>query len=154
MSFKFPSLWIAVAAIAGAGVALPAAAQFAKPEDAIKYRRAAMTIQATHLGRVAAMASGRIPFDAKVAAENAEIATIVSKLPFAGFVEGTDKGETKAEPKIWTELDKFKGAASKMQEEMAKLNVAAKSGNLDSIKAAVGETGKSCKACHDAYRKE
>ena len=154
MSFKFPSLWIAVAAIAGAGVALPAAAQFAKPEDAIKYRKAAFTVMGTHFGRVAAMANGRIPFDAKAAADNAEIATIASKLPYAGFVEGTDKGETKAEPKIWTEMDKFKGAAAKMQEEMAKLNVAAKSGNIDTIKAAVGETGKSCKACHDAYRKE
>ena len=153
MSFKFPSLWIAVAAIAGAGVALPAAAQFAKPEDAIKYRKAAFTVMATHFGRVAAMANGRIPFDAKAAADNAEIATIASKLPYAGFVEGTDKGETKAESKIWTEMDKFKGAAAKMQEEMAKLNVA-KSGNLDAIKAATGETGKSCKACHDVYRKE
>jgi len=154
MSFKFPSLWIAVAAIAGAGVALPAAAQFAKPEDAIKYRKAAFTVMGTHFGRVAAMANGRIPFDAKAAADNAEIATIASKLPYAGFVEGTDKGETKAESKIWTEMDKFKGAAAKMQEEMAKLNVAAKSGNIDTIKAAVGETGKSCKACHDVYRKE
>lgn len=135
-------------------MALPAAAQFAKPEDAIKYRKAAFTVMATHFGRVAAMANGRIPFDAKAAADNAEIATIASKLPYAGFVEGTDKGETKAEPKIWTERDKFNGAASKMQEEMAKLNVAAKSGNIDTIKAAVGETGKSCKACHDVYRKE
>ena len=143
------------AAIIGAGVAMPAAAQFAKPEDAIKYRKAAMTVMGTHFGRVAAMANGRIPFDAKAAADNAEIATIASKLPFAGFIEGTDKGgETRAEPKIWTEMDKFKGAAMKMQEEMAKLNVAAKSGNLDAIKAAAGETGKSCKACHDAYRKE
>ena len=143
------------AAIIGAGVAMPAAAQFAKPEDAIKYRKAAMTVMGTHFGRVAAMANGRIPFDAKAAADNAEIATIASKLPFAGFIEGTDKGgETRAEPKIWTEMDKFKGAATKMQEEMVKLNVAAKSGNLDAIKAAAGETGKSCKACHDAYRKE
>lgn len=155
MSRRFPSLLIAVAALAGAGVAMPAAAQFAKPEDAIKYRKAAMTVMGTHFGRVAAMANGRIPFDAKAAADNAEIATIASKLPFAGFIEGTDKGgETRAEPKIWTEMDKFKGAATKMQEEMAKLNVAAKSGNLDAIKAAAGETGKSCKACHDAYRKE
>ena len=147
-------LLAAVAALAGVGVAFPAAAQFAKPEDAIKYRKAAFTVMATHFGRVAAMANGRIPFDSKAAADNAEIATIASKLPYAGFVEGTDKGETKAEPKIWTEMDKFKGAAAKMQEEMAKLNVAAKSGNLDSIKAAVGETGKRCKACHDTYRKE
>jgi len=147
-------LLAAAVALAGAGVALPAAAQFAKPEDAIKYRQAGMTIMATHFGSVAAMANGRIPFDAKSAADNAEIATIVSKLPFAGFVEGADKGQTKAEPKIWTEMDKFKDAATRMQEEMAKLNVAAKSGNLDSIKAAVGETGKRCKACHDTYRKE
>ena len=145
---------LSVAALLGATVALPAAAQFAKPEDAIKYRKAAFTVMGTHFGRVAAMANGRIPFDAKVAAENAELATMMSKLPYAGFVEGSDKGDTKAEPKIWTEMDKFKAAAAKMQDEMAKFNVVAKGGNIDAIKAAVGETGKACKACHDTYRKE
>jgi cytochrome c556 len=142
-------LLLSGAALLGCAIALPAAAQFAKPEDAIKYRKAAFTVMATHFGRVAAMANGKIPFDAKVAADSAEIATFMSKLPYAGFVPGTDKGETKAEPKIWTEMDKFNAAASKMQEEMAKLNVIAKGGNLDAIKAAVGDTGKSCKACHD-----
>jgi len=141
-------------ALLGAAIAMPAAAQFAKPEDAIKYRKAALTVMATHFGRVAAMAQGKIPFDAKAAAENIEIATTMSKLPFVAFLPGTDKGETRAEPKIWTETDKFNAAATKMQEEMAKLNVAAKSGDLDKIKAAVGDTGKSCKACHDNYRKE
>ena len=149
-----PTLLMTGAALLGSALALPAAAQFAKPEDAIKYRKAAFTVMGTHFGRVAAMANGRIPFDAKAAADNAEIATMMSKLPYAGFVPGTDKGDTKAEPKIWTEMDKFNAAATKMQEEMAKLNVAAKGGNLDAIKAAVGETGKSCKACHDNYRKE
>jgi cytochrome c556 len=148
------SMLMACAAVLGAAIALPAAAQFAKPEDAIKYRKAAFTVMGTHFGRIAAMANGKIPFDAKAAADNAEIATVMSKLPYAGFIDGTDKGETRAEPKIWAEMDKFKAAAAKMQEEMAKLNVAAKGGNLDAIKAAVGDTGKSCKACHDNYRKE
>jgi cytochrome c556 len=139
---------------AGLAVSLPAAAQFAKPEDAIKYRRAAFTVMSTHFGRVAAMANGKVPFDAKAVADNAEIATIMSKLPYAGFVDGSDKGETRAEPKIWTEMDKFRAAAAKMQDEMAKLNVAAKTGNVDAIKVAVAETGKACKACHDVYRKE
>jgi len=154
MKRLFPSMLMAAAALAGFATALPAAAQFAKPEDAIKYRKAAFTVMARHFGVVAGMAGGRIPFDAKVAADNAEIATMMSKLPYAGFVDGTDKGDTKAEPKIWTERDKFNAAATKMQEEMAKLNVTAKAGNLDAIKAAVGETGKSCKGCHDTYRKE
>ena len=149
-----PTLLMTTATLLGTAIALPAAAQFAKPEDAIKYRKAAFTVMATHFGRVAAMANGRIPFDAKMAADNAEVATFMSKLPYAAFVPGSDKGETQAEPKIWTEMDKFTAAATKMQQEMAKLNVAAKGGNLDAIKAAVGETGKSCKACHDNYRKE
>ena len=38
-------------------------------------------------------------------------------------------------------MDKFRAAAAKMQEEMVKLNVAAKTGNIDTIKAAVGATG-------------
>lgn len=153
MQGLFRSLSVAALGAAALGVSLPAAAQFAKPEDAIKYRQSALTVMATHFGRVAAMANGRIPFDAKAAADNAEIATTMSKLPYLAFVDGSDKGgNTSAKANIWTERDKFNAAASKMQEEMAKLNAAAKGGNLDAIKAAVGATGQACKACHDSYR--
>ena len=154
MTRLFTTLSMTAAGLLACAIALPAAAQFAKPEDAIKYRKAAFTVMARHFGIGAGMANGKIPFDAKAAADNAEIATMRSKLPYAGFVEGSDKGDTKAEPKIWTEMDKFRAAASKMQDEMVKLNVAAKGGNIDTIKAAVGDTGKACKACHDNYRKE
>ena len=154
MKRHFTTLLLTGAALLGSAIALPAAAQFAKPEDAIKYRKSAMYVMAQHFGRVAGMANGKIPFDAKVAADNAEIAMMMSKLPFAGFVEGSDKGETKAEPKIWAEKDKFNAAATTMQDAMVKVSTAAKGGNLDAIKAAVGETGKACKACHDSYRKE
>ena len=141
-------------AVAVSFVALPAQAQWAKPEDAVRYRRAVMTVMANHFGRVAAMAQGKIPFDAKAAAENADVALAMSQLPFIAFLPGTDKGETKAEPKIWMEQDKFKTTAQQMQDNMAKLDAAARSGNLDTIKAAVGDTGKACKSCHDSYRKE
>lgn len=151
MTRPLSSILIAAATLV---TALPAAAQFAKPEDAIKYRKAGMTVMATHFSRVAGMAQGKIPFDAKAAAQNAEIAAFMSGLPFAGFGPGTDKGDTKAKPEIWTDPDKFNAGAKKMQDEMAKLNVAAKSGNLDAIKAAAGEVGKTCKGCHDDYRKE
>ena len=94
------------------------------------------------------------PFDARAAAENADVALAMSQLPFVAFRPGTDKGETEAEPKIWSEQDKFKTTAQQMQDSMARLVAAARSGNLDSIKTAVGDTGKSCKSCHDSYRKE
>jgi len=154
MKRHFTTLLLTGAALLGSAIALPAAAQFAKPEDAIKYRKSAMFLMQTHVGRVFAMANGRVPFDAKAVADNAEAAAAVSKWQFSGFVEGSDKGETNAEPKIWAEMDKFREKATKSQEDMVKLNAAAKTGNPDAIKTAVGAVGQSCKACHDSYRKE
>ena len=145
---------LALSTIAALATALPAAAQFQKPEDAIKYRKAAFTVMGAHFGRIGAMVNNRVPFDAKVAAENADLVADLAKLPFAGFGPGTDKGDTRAKPEIWSEMDKFNAGAKKMQEETAKLATAAKGGNLDAIKAAFGETGKTCKGCHDSYRKE
>ena len=147
---------IASLVLAAAAVTLsaPASAQFAKPEDAIKYRQSALSVMGTHFGRVAAMANGRIPFNADAAASNAAIAESMSKLPWAGFAAGTDAGNTKAKPEIWSDAAKFKTAQDNMQAEMTKLASIAKGGNIDAIKAAVGATGGSCKACHDNFRKE
>ena len=141
---------------AGLAIALatPAFAQFAKPEDAIKYRKNALFVMQQNFGRVAGMASGKVPFDAKVAAESAAVAEFVGKLPWAGFGEGTDKGESRAKPEIWKEPAKFKEYADKMQAEMSKLAAATKTGNLESVKIAVAAAGGTCKTCHDAYRKE
>lgn len=143
------------AALLGLVVALPAAAQFQKPEDAVKYRQGAFTVMGAHFGRIGAMANGRVPFDAAAVQANAEIVATMSKLPWPAFVEGTATvGNTRAKPEIWSEADKFKAGAQKMQDEVAKLNAAAKTGNQDQIKAAFGAVGQSCKACHDSYRKE
>ena len=143
------SLTLAAAALA---VAAPASAQFAKPEDAIKYRQSALFVMAQHFGRIGAMANGRVPFDAKAAADNAEVVADMAKLPWAGFVAGSDKGATKAKPEIWAEQAKFKEASDKLIAETTKLAAAAKTGNLDAVKTAFGATAGTCKACHDAYR--
>ncbi len=131
---------------------LPASAQFAKAEDAIKYRKNALFVMQQNFGRVAGMAAGKIPFDAKVAAESAATAEFVARLPWAGFGPGTDSGDTKAKPEIWAQKAKFDDYAHKMEAEMTKLAAAAKTGNLDSIKTAVNATGGTCKSCHDDFR--
>ena len=147
-------LLVALVATLGALASLPAAAQFQKPEDAIKYRQSAMALQSAHLGRVFAMANGRVPFDAKAVNDNIEIVSMLNtRLQFAAFIEGSDKGNTRAKPEIWAENDKWNAAVSKSQDDVTKLVVVGKSGNLDQIKAAVGGVGQSCKACHDNYQK-
>jgi cytochrome c556 len=143
--------------LAGAIVALatPAFAQFAKAEDAIKYRQSALFVMSQHFGRIGAMANGKVPFDAKVAADNADIVAEMAKLPWVAFAPGTDKGgNTRAKPEIWTEQAKFRENSEKLIAESTKLASAAKTGNLDTLKTAFTSTAGSCKTCHDAFRKE
>ena len=135
-----------------AACSLSPSAQFAKPEDAIKYRKAAFSVMGTHFGRLGAMAQGKVPFDAKVAADNADIAASMAKLPWAAFVDGSDSGETKAKPEIWKQSAKFKEAADKLQAESIKLAAAAHSGKEDAFKAAFTATAGTCKSCHDDFR--
>lgn len=146
---------LAAFTLAAAAVTLsaPASAQFAKAEDAIKYRQSALFVMGQHFSRIGAMANGRVPFDAKVAQDNADVVAQMAKLPWAGFGAGTDKGApNKALPEIWTEQAKFKEHSDKLEAESIKLAAAAKTGNLDSLKTAFGAAAGTCKACHDNYR--
>lgn len=140
---------LAVAALT-ACLSLPAAAQFAKKDDAIDYRQSALSVMGTHFGRLGAMAKGDVPFDAKAAQENADIVVFMSKLPWAGFGQGTEGGKAKGE--VWTENAKFKDLAGKMQAEAVKLAAAARQGDVASLKTAFGATAGSCKTCHDSFR--
>ena len=76
------SAFIAAAAVV---LASPASAQFAKPEDAIKYRQGALFVMGQHFGRIGAMVNGRAPYDAKAAVENAEIVAEMARAAMGGF---------------------------------------------------------------------
>jgi cytochrome c556 len=133
---------------------LPAQAQWNKPEDAIKYRKSTMVLLANHFGRLGAMAQGRVPYDAKAAADNAALVTALAPLAWPAFGAGTDAGDTRARPEVWSDAAKFKAASDKFLGEVAKLDAAAKAGTLDALKPAVGAIGSTCKGCHDDFQKK
>ena len=144
-----------VLAMAASGIALPASAQFAKPEDAVKYRQSALFVMSQHFGRIGAMVNGRVPYDAAAAVQNAEIVADMAKLPWAGFGPGTDKvTPSRAKAEIWTEQAKFKEHNEKLVAETGKLLAAAKTNSLDNLKVAFGSTANTCKGCHDNYRRD
>ncbi len=144
---------LAAAVVATLLTSLPAAAQFQRPEQAIKYRQSAMALQSNHMGRVFAMAQGRVPFDPKAAQEQIEIVAMLNKMQFVAFIDGSDKGApTRAKPEIWAQRDKFNAAIAKSEESVQQLVTAGRSGNLDQIKAAAGGVGQTCKACHDVFQ--
>jgi cytochrome c556 len=139
--------------LVGAMLSMPAAAQFQTPESAIKYRQGAFSVMAAHFARISMMSQGIQPFDAKAAAENADLVASLAKLPFTAFSPGSDKGvPNRATAAIWKESDKFKIASDRMIENVSKLQVATKSGDIEAIKAATGALGRTCKACHDDFR--
>ena len=150
---KLVTLSVTIGLALGATVAQAQGLAPAKPEDALKYRKAAMTLIGAHFGALGAMARGDRPFDAAVATANAQVMEMASKLPFeAMFVAGThDNANTTAKGNIVTDKDKFLAGAKRMQDEVVKLVAAAKTDQAG-LRTQFGAVGQTCKACHTDYR--
>jgi len=67
---------------------------------------------------------------------------------------GPELGKTGAKPEIWQQPKDFAAKLKAFQLAAASLNKAAQGGNAAATTAAYGELGKTCKACHDTYRKD
>jgi len=139
---------LGLALCAGAGYAPSVLAQ-AKPEVLVKQRQAAMTLQGKYFGPLAAMASGKAPYDAAIAARNAAFLDALIKMPWDGFQASTKDEKSRALPAIYDDAAKFKEAQERAQTAVSHL-VAAK--DEGSFKAAVGEVNKSCGGCHESFR--
>jgi cytochrome c556 len=141
---------VAVIAVAALGVA---EAQQNRAAQQIKYRQAAYTILGTQFGIMGAMAQGRAPWDAKAFATAAERAAFIATVTPDTFPAGSESGApTKAKPEIWRNEAEFGRMLNDLQAKTAALATAAKGGNADAAKAALGAAGQTCKACHDKYK--
>jgi cytochrome c556 len=68
------------------------------------------------------------------------------------FPKGSDTGDTKARPEIWSDAAGFAKAAAALGETSAKLAVLAKAGDAEGVEAQVKLVGAACGACHKDYR--
>ena len=68
------------------------------------------------------------------------------------FPPGSDTGETKALPTVWSDRAGFIAASKASDAAYDKLATAAGSGDLAALTAAFADTGKTCGACHNTYR--
>ena len=82
----------------------------------------------------------------------------LSKKASGWFPAGTgpDVGKTGAKPDIWLPQNQsdFASKLATFQKAAQVFNAAAKSGDVDAIKARYADLGGACKACHDKYRAE
>ena len=125
-----------------------------KPEDAIEYRQSVYTLIKWNFAPIGAMVKGQVPYDGAAVARHAAFLETLSKMPLEGFTLGSAVGDTKAKPDIWKNRQEFEKLMSDFQEQIIKLNQAAHSGDRAAVKEQFGATAKSCKNCHDKFRKE
>ena len=66
---------------------------------------------------------------------------------------GPETGKTHAKAEIWQKPEDFAAKMRDFQAAAQKLNAAAQGSDVAAMKAAFGDVGKSCKACHELYRR-
>ena len=137
-----------------ATLSTPASAQFARADEAVKYRQGAWFVLNQHFTRIGSMVRGRVPFDARVALKDAGVVATLARLPATAFGHGTDLPSDHARPEIWTESARFREQNERLVAETGRLLAAAKTQDLAQIKAAFGPAANTCKECHDAYRSQ
>lgn len=152
------------AAIAGAFAALLVlAGSFAgsqdapavKPDQAVKYRQSVYRVMLWNFGPMAAMVRGQAPWDQAEFTRRAERVATMAPMLIEGYPKGSgpEAGvHTRAKPELWKDMDDFRSLMDAMVNRAADVANVAKSGDADKTRAAFGELGKSCGACHDKYR--
>jgi cytochrome c556 len=147
------SLKVVICGIVLTAMAGLAFAGFAKPEDAIRYRQAVMTVIGEHFGSMAAMVKGQAPYNKDELEHHAAVLRTMAGLPWeAVMVPGSDRGHTTLSALAMKEKEKFMTMAQQFQSAVQKLEQSSKSGDMEGVKAQFGEVAKSCKACHSTYR--
>ncbi|NQV82698.1 MAG: cytochrome c [Rhodospirillales bacterium] len=126
----------------------------AQEEGPIKHRQSVMKAVGGHMGAMAAILKGQVPFKGDLKA-HANAMAALAKIAARAFPEGSDFGETRAKADIWSKPKEFATVVQAFITESAKLAKVAEGGDMAAFGAqfkAMGENA--CGACHKAFREK
>lgn len=155
MSGSKGKVWLAAAALSGALVSLPVLSHFDDEQVPQSYRQSYFALLAANFGPMVAAVKGEIPWD-QVKMENwaNDLAALSTLDIMRGFVDGSDKGTTRAKPEIWQDKADFTSKMETLHKELASLQQVTAGGDKAAIGEQVAAAGKACKSCHDDYKAE
>lgn len=155
MSGSKGKVWLAAAALSGALVSLPVLSHFDDEQVPQSYRQSYFALLAANFGPMVAAVKGEIPWD-QVKMENwaNDLAALSTLDIMRGFVDGSDKGTTRAKPEIWQDKADFTSKMETLHKELASLQQVTAGGDKAAIGNQVAAAGKACKSCHDDYKAE
>jgi cytochrome c556 len=118
--------------------------------DAIKSRKDNFHVLSEQMKRVVQGLGDGVPINAmkdSIAAANQALLRLPSLFP-----PGSDRGNTRALPTIWTEPDRFKQAYDDATARMTELIAASDQTDRSKFGAAVGRMVAACGSCHADFR--
>jgi cytochrome c556 len=124
-------------------------------DDPIATRKTLMDANAGAAAVSAAMLKGDLDYNPTVAMSAIMTLRAVAHSYGAFFPEGSDKGETKASPKIWEDAAGFQKELAEFREHAdaaAKASGEDGPADLAAFKAAITPVFGDCKDCHQNYR--
>ena len=122
MSGSKGKVWLAAAAICGAALSVPAVSHFDDKEMPQSYRQSYFALLAANFRPMVASVKGEVPWD-QVKMENwaNDLAALSTLDVMRGFVDGSDKGTTRAKPEIWKDKADFTSKMETLHKELASL---------------------------------
>ncbi len=122
---------------------------------AIKARTSIMQLYSFNLGTLGGMAKGEVDYNAEAATKAANNLVVLTQIDqSAMWPPGTDSESdpsSRALPAIWENFPDV-GAKGQAMADAAVAMQAAAGQDVEALKAAMGDLGGSCSACHKAYR--
>ena len=121
-------------------------------DNAVEYRKHTMHAVGGHMQALVAIAKGEVDHKDHLPVHVASLAALSGIAPDL-FGADSRGGDTDALPKIWDEPEAFKKALDAFRTAAQDLDAIVKSGNMTNFGAGLGALGKSCKGCHDDFKK-
>jgi cytochrome c556 len=133
-----------------AALAVSAAAD----ENAVKYRQNTMEAIGGHMGALAQIVKGEVDHKDHIPVHVAGLAGLSGVAPDLFGADSREGADTDALPKIWEDPAAFKERLTAFRTAALDLEAVVKAGDMTKFPPAFGALGKSCKGCHDDFKKK
>ncbi|WP_170345402.1 c-type cytochrome [Ruegeria atlantica] len=151
MMKKIPAIAAGLLSVAVIGSAIAHESE----NPAVKARTSIMQLYAFNLGTLGGMAKGEVEYDSEAATRAANNLVVLTQIDqSAMWPAGSDNASdpsTRALPAIWENFPDVSAKGQAMAEAAVAMQAAAGQ-DVDALKAAMGDLGGSCSACHKVYR--
>lgn len=146
-------LFLALTLVAGTAATPVALSHLDSTAFHVSYRQSVFALLGANFGPMTSMIKGEIPWNDTMFQGWANDLAKVSELDVGrGFPEGSQGGQTRAKPGIWSNWEDFEAKLGDLREQSAALAVIAAGGDKKAILQQFQKTGGSCKSCHDDYK--